>query len=153
MIRPYDSDDRDGLLAAWAASAAVAYPFWTSARFERERKDIAEKFLPIAETHVFERDGSIVGFISLLDNEIGGIFVTPRYQRHGIGRALMDLARSSRDHLELEVFEANELGRAFYAAYGFGVVGERMDEETGQRVLRLRLSSDMREGSGERGAS
>lgn len=51
----------------------------------------------------------------------------------------MDHATESRDHLELEVFEANEIGRAFYDAYGFAVVGERLDDKTGLRLLRLRL--------------
>lgn len=144
MIRQYDPKDRDALLVVWSESAAVAHPFWTPAMFDQERRDIAEKFLPIAETFVFERNGAVVGFISLLGSEVGGIFVDPQYHGQGIGRALMDWARASRDHLELDVFEANELGRAFYAAYGFAVVGERVDEATGQRVLRMRLPSKLR---------
>lgn len=102
---------------------------------EQERRAIAEKFLPVAESYVFERSGAVVGFISLLGNEVGGIFLAPQHQGQGIGRALMDVARDSRGHLELDVFETNQIGRAFYAAYGFVVVGERMDEATGQRVL------------------
>lgn len=144
MIRQYDPKDRDALLVVWAESAAVAHPFWTPAMFEQERRDIAEKFLPVAETFVFERNGAVVGFISLLGSEVGGIFVDPQYHGKGIGTALMDWARASRDHLELEVFEANEVGRGFYVAYGFGVVGERVDEATGQRVLRMRLPSKPR---------
>ena len=142
MIRPYDPDDREALLAVWAESAAVAHPFWTPAMFEQERRDIAEKFLPVAETHVFERGGALMGFISLLGSEVGGVFVAPQYHRQGVGRALMDWVRGSRGHLELDVFEANAIGRAFHAACGFGVVGERVDEATGQRVLRLRRPSD-----------
>jgi putative acetyltransferase len=139
VIRSYDPADRGALLAVWAESAAVAHPFCTPAMLEQERHDLANKYLPLAETHVFERAGAVVGFISLLGNEVGGIFVAPRCHRQGIGRALMDRARSSRDHLELDVFEANRIGRAFYAAYGFRVVGKRVDEATGQRVLRLEL--------------
>ena len=81
----------------------------------------------------------MVGFIALIGNEVGAIFVSPRRQGHGVGRALMDHARASRDHLDVEVFEANEIGRAFYDAYGFEVIGERVHEETGHLVLRLRL--------------
>lgn len=139
VIRRYDPEDRDVLLAVWEESAVVAHPFWTPAMFEQERQAIAERFLPVAETYVFERSGTVVGFISLLGNEVGGIFVAPQHQGQGIGRALMDRARGTRGHLELDVFEANRIGRAFYAAYGFGIVGERVDEGTGQRVLRLRL--------------
>jgi putative acetyltransferase len=144
VIRPYDPEDRDALLEVWAESAAVAHPFWTAAMFQQERGDIAEKYLPVAETYVFERNGAVVGFISLLGDEVGGIFVAPRCHGQGIGRALMDWAWDSREHLELDVFEANTIGRAFYAVYGFAVVGERVDEATGQRVLRLRLSSTKR---------
>jgi putative acetyltransferase len=122
----------------------MAYPFWSAELFERERQDVAEKFLPVAETYVFERAGSVVGFISLLGNEVGGLFVLPRYHGQGIGRALMDWARGSRDHLELEVFEDNAIGRTFYDAYGFDTVGERLDEATGLRVLRLRLPPNTR---------
>lgn len=139
MIRRYDPVDRDALLAVWAESAAVAHPFWTPAMFERERREIVNQHLPVAETYVFERAGAVVGFISLLGHEVGGIFVTPRFHRQGIGRALLDRARDSRDHLELDVFEANQSGRAFYAAYGFRLVGGRLDEATGRQVLRLRL--------------
>lgn len=145
MIRPYDPGDRDALLAVWADSAAVAHPFWTPARFEQERRDIVEQFLPAAETCVFDRNGAVVGFIALLGSEVGGIFVAPQYHGQGIGTALMDWARDSRGLLELDVFEANQIGRGFHAAYGFVVVAERVDEATGQRVLRLRLPPEARE--------
>lgn len=146
MIRRYRPADRDAVLAVWAESVAVAHPFWTPAMLTRERRDIAEKFLPIAETYVFERTGTVVGFISLLSDEIGGLFVAPRFHRQGIGRALVDMARASRERLELDVFAANVVGRAFYTAYGFEVVGERRDEDTGKSVLRMRLPS-AREGN------
>ena len=139
MIRRYAPEDKEAVLNVWYESAQVAHPFWTPEIFERERGAIAEQFLPIAETYVFERTGTVVGFISLMGTEVGGLFVTPRYHRRGIGRALMDEARASRDHLELDVFEENVIGRAFYEHYGLRVVGERRDEATGQRVLRLRL--------------
>ena len=139
MIRKYAPADKDALLAVWYESAQVAYPFWTPAMFDDERQAIADRFLPMAETYVYERAGTVVGFISLMDNEVGGLFVAPRCHREGIGRALMDRARASRAHLELDVFEANAIGRAFYDRYGFGVVGEHVDEATGLRVLRLRL--------------
>ena len=139
MIRKYDTSDLAELLDVWYDAAQIAHPFWTRDLFEQERRDISEKFLPIAETWVFEKEGRVVGFIALLGNEVGGIFVAPTQHGQGIGRALMDHARASRDHLELEVFEANEIGRAFYDAYGFAVVGERLDEKTELRLLRLRL--------------
>ena len=139
VIRKYDTDDFGELLDVWYDAAQIAHPFWTRDFLEQERKNISQEFLPIAETWVFEKEGRVVGFIALLGNEVGGIFVAPTRQGQGIGRALMDHARASRDHLELDVFEANKIGKAFYAAYGFAVVGERLDEKTGRQLLRLRL--------------
>ncbi len=139
VIRKYDTHDLAELINVWYDASQIAHPFWTSEMFHRERRDISQNFLPIAEMWVFEEEGRVVGFIALLDNEVGGIFVSPGRQRHGIGRALMDHARACRDHLELDVLETNQIGRAFYDAYGFDIVGERLDEETGLRVLRLRL--------------
>ncbi len=113
MIRKYNTGDFAELLDVWHAAAQIAHPFWTPDLFEQERRDISQKYLPIAETWVFEREGMVVGFISMLGDEVGGIFVAPTLHGQGIGRALMDHARASRNHLELDVYEANEIGRAF----------------------------------------
>ena len=139
MIRRYDPDDLSELLSVWYDAVQVAHPFWSAEHFEQERRDISEEFLPIAETWVFESEGRVVGFISVMDDEVGGLFVAPQSQRSGIGGALMDHVWATRGYLELDVFEANELGRAFYDAYGFEVVGQRPDQDTGLQVLRLKL--------------
>ncbi len=139
MLRKYDTDDLAELLDVWYDASQIAHAFLTRDFFDQEQKDILQKYLPNAETWVFEEEGRVVGFIALIGNEVGAIFVSPRRQGRGVGRALMDHARASRDHLDVEVFEANEIGRAFYDAYGFEVIGERVHEETGHPLIRLRL--------------
>ena len=139
MLRKYESTDLEDLLSAWAAASAVAHPFLSEQFLEQERRKILSVYLPNAETWVWETDGRVVGFVALLGNEVGAIFVDPRFQRAGIGRALMDRARASREDLEVEVFKANALGRAFYARYGFKLMQEKTHEETGFEVMRLRL--------------
>ena len=51
----------------------------------------------------------------------------------------MNHARALRDSLTVEVFEANEIGRAFYGSRGFELIGRRIHEATEQPLLRLRL--------------
>ena len=46
-----------------------------------------------------------------------------------------------RRELEVEVFTANALGRAFYARYGFELVEEKIHEPTGLEVMRLSLAT------------
>ncbi len=139
MIRKYRADDLAGLLDVWYDASKVAHPFLTRGFLEQERRNVIQEHLPIAETWVFEEEGRVVGFIALIGDEVGGIFVTPERHGQGIGRALTDHARASRSHLDVEVFEANEIGRGFYDAYGFEVVGTGVHEETGEPVLRLRF--------------
>ena len=138
-IRPYTEDDLGELLDVWYRASLIAHSFLSEEFFETERREIAERWLPVAETAVYEIDGRVVGFVALIGNEVGAIFVDPDYQGRGIGRALMDAALESCPYLELDVFEANSIGRRFYAAYGFTMVDRHMNESVGQPEFRLRL--------------
>lgn len=139
MIRPYGPSDLSRVLECWYEASLSAHPFLSESFLERERGLIAEQWIPASETTVAEVDGEVAGFLSLVGNEVGAVFVHPTRQRHGCGRELMDDARAKCPFLELDVFEANALGRAFYAAYGFEEIDHRVDGETGQMMLRLRL--------------
>lgn len=145
MIRQYQDRDLDDLLAAWASASEVAHPFLTQEFLDLERENIPNLYLPNAETWVFEDEGRVVGFVALLGNEVGAIFVHPSHQRRGVGRQLMETARELRGELFVEVFKANTIGRAFYAKYGFEIVAEKVHEQTGFDLLRLWLPSSKRE--------
>jgi putative acetyltransferase len=142
MIRSYRPSDLDDLLGVWAAASVVAHPFLSAEFLRQERRRIPEVYLPNAETWVWEAEGRVVGFVSLLGHEVGALFVHPARHRTGIGRALMDRARAVRGELEVEVFKANLLGRAFYAAYGFELLAVSLHGETGCELLRLRLPAN-----------
>ena len=141
MIRKYRAEDLEDLLTAWESASVLAHPFLSEEFLAAERNNIANVYLPHAETWVWESDGPVVGFLSLIDNEIGGLFVDPKYHRLGIGRALLDHARQLRDNLEVEVFKENVIGRKFYAKYGFVPMHEKVHDETGLEILRLRLAA------------
>jgi putative acetyltransferase len=146
MIRPYADEDLGGLLDVWYRASRLAHSFLSEDFFEKERSQIAEHWIPAAETVVYEGDRRVVGFLALIGNEVGGLFVDPDHQGRGIGRALMDTARDSRPFLELDVFEANSAGCRFYAAYGFKVVARHIGEVTGQPELRLRFEGGRPQG-------
>lgn len=139
MIGAFNEGDLQELLDVWYRASLIAHSFLTKEFLAAERIEIAEVWLPMADTTVYESHGRVVGFLALIDNEVGGIFVDPDFQGKGIGRSLMDRARKSCHFLELSVFEANTVGRRFYDAYGFDFVERGFDEESGQPELRLRL--------------
>lgn len=137
MIRHYRPADLDDLLNAWTSASAIAHPFLSPEFLEQERHNIPNLYIPNADTWVWEVDGRVVGFMALLGNEVGGLFVDPKHQRDGIGHVFLDRARDIHGTLEVEVFRANSIGRAFYAKYGFELMNETVHEPTGLEVLRL----------------
>jgi putative acetyltransferase len=138
-IRPFAEPDLEQVLDVWYRSSVIAHSFLPAEFFVAERREIAERWLPESATAVCEINGQVVGFVSMIGNEVGGIFVDPEHQRRGIGRSLLDHVGEFRGFLELGVFEANLAGRRFYEAYGFRLVGREIGEATGHVELRLRF--------------
>ncbi len=138
IIRQYIEADSNGVLSSWENANRIAHPFLSKTFVDKVRNDIPNLYIPNAETWVAEVDGQIVGFISLIGNEVGALFVEPEFHGIGIGRALMDKAQSLHEKLDVEVFKENTIGRKFYTAYGFEFMLEKKHEESGEAVIRLR---------------
>jgi putative acetyltransferase len=142
MIRPYSEDDLDAVIAVWYTASLIAHDFLDEAFFEQERCNIAEIYMPRAQTWVYGHDENVVGFIALAGNEVGAIFVDPVWQGHGFGRKLMDFAAQLHPVLEVEVFMENGIGRRFYNRYGFVPLKQYTHVETGREMLRMRYQSN-----------
>ncbi len=138
MIRLYQESDVEDIIDLWYQASLVAHPFLSENFLKEERRKIRDVHLPNSQTWVYEEQGKPVGFISLIDKEVGGIFVHPSMHRRGIGKALMDKACSMHDSVELDVIEANSIGRAFYSKYGFVPIRKFTHDETGEPAIRLR---------------
>tara|TARA_B110000971_G_C19873378_1_gene437268 strand:+ start:375 stop:806 length:432 start_codon:yes stop_codon:yes gene_type:complete len=138
-IRQYNTSDLEAVLSSWEAATRLAHPFMTDDFLAQERKNVGEIYMPNTDTWVAELDGNVVGFVALMGNEIGAIFLQPNYHGKGIGKALIDKANELHSSLEVEVFKANAIGRKFYSRYGFEFLEEKHHEPTGQPLLRLRF--------------
>ncbi|TWU58549.1 putative N-acetyltransferase YjaB [Rubripirellula tenax] len=139
ILRKYESSDLGDLMVTWESASKLAHPFLPEAFQDQIRHDIPSVYLPNAETWVMEQDGQVIGFIALIGNEVGAIFVKAEFQGTGAGRALMGKAVELRGDLEVEVFKANGIGRKFYQRYGFELLSESVHEPTGLDVLKLKF--------------
>ena len=142
MIRQYEDADLDSVLSSWENASKVAHPFLKEEFQAQERKNIPELYIPNADTWVVEVDDQVVGFIALIGNEVGAIFLQPVHQGKKIGKLMMDKAKELHGDLEVEVFERNSIGRNFYAQYGFKLIEEKVHEPTGERLLRLKYTAN-----------
>lgn len=138
-IRKYTSLDCEAVIDVWFAASLLATPFLSKNFLENEREMLRTVWLKEADTWVYEEDGQVAGFLSLIGNEVGGIFVHPDVQGRGVGTTLMDHARSLCDELHLDVFEENAIGRRFYERYGFEVEYTHVHEPSGHMQMRLHL--------------
>lgn len=142
MIRKYKETDIDEILEVWFQASSLAHPFLDTEFMCMERVNIRDVYMPNTDTWVFVDGDMIIGFISMMGNEVGAIFVRPDYHGRGVGRQLMDFVADFHEVLEVEVFERNVVGRAFYDKYGFELVEELIHKETNNRLLRLRFMKD-----------
>ncbi|WP_456437127.1 GNAT family N-acetyltransferase [Psychroserpens sp.] len=138
MIRKYREKDLNIVLDIWYKSSTLAHSFLDSDFVKKVKKDMRELYLPNSKTWVYEEDYIVVGFISMIENEIGGLFVLPNYHSKGIGIQLVNFVKEFHNELEVEVFEKNPIGRAFYNKYGFQKIKQFVHKETGNNIIRLK---------------
>ena len=138
MIRKFETRDLDTVMQIWLhgnldAHAFIPASFWTD-HFEMVRD-----MLPQAELYVHENEAprQIDGFIGLTENHIEGIFVAKAARSKGIGKALLDYAKSRRPRLDLSVYQKNERALAFYQREQFTVQSEGIDEDTNEADIQM----------------
>ena len=140
MIRKHTPDDAATILDIWYQASKLAHPFLDDAFAEQVKTAMRDMYIPNSETWVYEENNTVLGFISMMGNEIGGLFVLPNNQGKGIGTQLVNFIKPSHESLEVEVFDKNSIGRAFYDKYGFKQIHNYFHKESNQDVLRLKLN-------------
>jgi putative acetyltransferase len=137
MIRSYRETDLEDIMTIWYEAQHIAHPFLSTDFVDDVKIMMIEKFIPDSKTWVYEDQGQIVGFIAMMNNEIGGLFISPNEQSKGIGGLLLTYVSKFHDQLEVEVFDKNNIGKPFYLKQGFKTSSEYFHEITNQKVLRM----------------
>ncbi|MFD3191593.1 GNAT family N-acetyltransferase [Sedimentitalea sp. HM32M-2] len=138
-IRPYRADDVEPVIAVWQKANALAHPFLAPEFVAEVHQAMRDIYLCNAETYVLEKDGAVAGFIALLGNEIGGLFLDPSLHGKGYGRVLVDHACALKGPLKVDVFRDNVVGRPFYERYGFEFVADELHEPSGQMNRKMAM--------------
>lgn len=131
MIRAYRADDLEQIMPLWLESTTLAHPFIAPRYWHESAELVRECYLPQSQTWVYEIDGAIVGFISVMEQRfIGALFVEQIWHGKGIGAALMAHVQQRFNLLSLEVYEQNLRACAFYRKHGFTAVQRTFPAET-----------------------
>ncbi len=131
MIRKLKTEEIDDVLDIWLKASLTAHRFIDEAFWKSNLDAMRTIHIPSSETYVYEADDIIKGFFSIKDETLAAMFVSPEFQGNGIGRGLMDKAKTLSDRLELTVYKENTRGINFYIKCGFKPIKEKIDGYTG----------------------
>ena len=138
MIRKFENLDLDAVMQIWLQANLDAHAF-IPASFWKAHFEMVRDMLPQAELYVHENKAprQIDGFIGLTENHIEGIFVAKAARSKGIGKALLEYAKSRKPRLTLGVYQKNERALAFYQREQFAVHSEGIDEDTNEAEIQM----------------
>ncbi len=138
MVRKFETQDLDTVMQIWLQANLDAHAF-IPASFWEAHFEMVRDLLPQAELYVHEDAGTrqIDGFIGLTENHIEGIFVVKSARSKGIGKALLDYAKSRKPRLDLSVYQKNERALAFYRREQFVVQSEGIDGDTNEAEIQM----------------
>jgi len=147
-IRPYQADDLSRLVAVFRASVRRgALGDYTEAQVRAWAPDLIdhEQFgqrCAAKSTWIAEVEGSIAGFSDLEpDGHVDMLYVDPRFQRHGVARALLShIEQLARERaLELLYTEASITARPTFEAMGYRVLAAQTVTVRGESVTNYRM--------------
>lgn len=132
MIRTFRSDDLTELMHIWLNANLQAHGF-IPADYWKSRFEQVKQLLPDAELYIYEElPASPCGFIGMSGDYIAGIFVKETCRSKGIGKQLLDHAKSLRQRLTLHVYQKNEGAVHFYLREGFLIQSQAREDSTGE---------------------
>lgn len=138
MIRKFETQDLDTVMQIWLHGNLDAHAF-IPASFWKAHFEMVRDMLPQAELYVHENEAprQIDGFIGLTGNHIEGIFVAKAARSKGVGKALLEYAKSRKPSLTLSVYQKNQRALAFYRRKQFVVQSEGIDEDTNEADIQI----------------
>lgn len=128
-----EEKDIPDVLQIWLETNIRAHNFiekeyWTG------NYEMVKQILPEAEVYVYEdeKNGQIAGFIGMNNQYVEGLFVKESAQSRGIGKQLLDHAKSRKTELRLGVYQKNMRAVRFYLRENFLIQAEQVDEDTNE---------------------
>lgn len=133
MLRELKEKDIDDVMKIWRDGNFKAHNFISNVYWSDKYKEIQNEYLRNSYTIIYEEDGKIKAFLSVLDNgTIWGLFVIEEIQREGIGRILINYVKDKYESLSLKVYEKNINATMFFRAMGFKKLKSQVNESTSE---------------------
>lgn len=140
-IRILTKYDLAKVMKIWL-EASIEFHSFIGEDFWRECYGLVEELLPFSSVFLYENEDKIQGFIAMTDNYIQGLFVEKHSRGRGIGKLLLNYVKELYDSLFLHIYKRNSSAANFYLNEGFSIIGERIDESTGETALLMEWNNN-----------
>ena len=141
IIRQANAADYPPLLDLWLRSVRATHHFLQASDIDALLPQLRDVYLPAVELWVaVDTEDRPLAFIGLNETHVEMLFIDPDLRGQGIGRALLDYARDSRDPLSVDVNEQNPQAVGFYLHYGFVQTGRSPLDGEGRPFPLLHMS-------------
>lgn len=135
MIRPFKMADLTRVMEIWIQTMPLSHPFFTPTHFINLYSEFQKEQLLKSQTHVYEIEGKIVGFISIRqDMEITAVCVDKLFQKQGIGEKMLDFIINKFQKVHCKCYLNNLSGMALLNKNGFVVHQIIKSKETKQVI-------------------
>ncbi len=143
MIKIFTENQMDELMDFWLDNIKKTNDFVGAKYWEDLSANFRENYLPESETYIYEDEGKIAAFISIIeDGAIVSFFVGQPWRNQGIGKQLLDLAKSKYKILDISIYKKNQGAIEYFANRGFKVLYEQNDVNTGEAEYFMRWRND-----------
>lgn len=134
MIRKLRESDLSAVMKIWLDTNIKSHNF-VSKEYWTSNYEMVKEIIPKSEIYVYEEDDTnlIDGFIGLLDSYLAGLFVKDTAQSKGIGKQLLDYAKSIKSEMTLSVYQKNIRAIHFYQREQFQIQSENIDDNTNEK--------------------
>lgn len=139
MIRKLQENDIDAIMKIWLETSIEAHDFINKQYWIDNYEIVKNKYIPVSDTFVYEKDNDVCGFISIINNNfIGALFVKVNCQRQGIGSCLINYVQNIYSKLLLNVYVDNSNAVEFYKKHKFEIIDEQLDESTNRTEFTMK---------------
>lgn len=142
-IRPILNEDTDTLVKIWLEASSFAHGFLGAERLALHAVQVRDIYLQQAENWVITQDHKPVGFIGLIDQFIGGLFIDPHVHGRGLGKQLLNHAMQLKTLLELDVYALNTQAHGFYLRNGFVETARNPTDSEGLPFAVIHMRRDL----------
>lgn len=134
IIRLMQENEKLHVMAIWAAYVQKYHSFLSNEWMAETRLLMSTQYLQASEIYVYEYQNRVVGFVGMVGNYVGLLFVESEFEGFGFARELFNTVNTREGDLVTSAYSKNNDGCSFYERHGFIFDKKELHEKSGEQL-------------------